>query len=1015
MCCRVFLVLIGAVCICHQVNASGDVYVAELMIESNITIEFPTIQSVLDSITDVQVTNSEGRSHTVTLTNSDLVAECQFTSDMPSCGCADGYTWTNHICETFECCGPTICQTDVLQSVPFCIPKEKVNIKGSAEFIQGTWIAEKTERLNSVFSTLNGFEYINVTSESDTSIEFEVLLSVKFETPYFNDLMIALEANVEAAILINTAGTISMESPETAVCYLSSPVLKCTIEGPTEKVVWNMITEFSSFELNTGSVVKLEQSFSAENDTSCASVTLQDVTGIWEGTYQCSFTSGLVTQAAQTTLLVALLPDEITLRIDPLSVDCTLSPDSVPVDVAVSILNSKASYEVWWSYMDVPMSNLFNQSDGDLLVYAFTVPVSCKKTTDPKTVSVTFQNTKGQQKSEHVSIPVVYADSIFCNDDVEYGEFWPKASDGDTVVNKSCPVGRVGFKSRTCDGTAWGLVFSQCITIELDKVSDAADSFLKGLGATQEVALVIFEGLRSSSTSDSDSVDATADISASIDVLNVMARASELVVLQEDVLDDMVGAASNMLNKSWDYVNDSTIQTMSSNYLVSLEDLVKNIRINKSNGINSQNVDLKFCSSRHCNMSLFGISVNLQKTTGILKAVAVRNLMDKLRNNFANRLPVDLLISATLAGNKDSSIGIRMDFPRDNRSNKPLCVFWDTTNEEWSGAGCVVRPSHDGFMGCECNHLTSFSILMAKSDISNDSLDIITNVGLAVSICSLVAFLVIEWLVWSAVVKSNLSYFRHTALVNIAVFLLLADSSFLASSSPESLSDNWCLALTVSKHLFFLAMFSWMLCLSVMLVHQLIFVFTPLRKRVFMFLSSVIGYVCPILMVGSSYVYCKYTNRPYYNSKTCWLVFKRLLDGSIHAFLLPVGSITLTNLFSIVVVIVTLVRTSDGSKSEDKETAKSILKVVVFLTPVFGLTWLIGFGLLLLDEDSTLFIIANYSFTIFNSFQGLLILLTGCFAEPKVRDELFKIIRRKSRRKGDSSANSTSTTNTAVK
>uniref|UniRef100_A0AAQ5ZPC5 G-protein coupled receptors family 2 profile 2 domain-containing protein n=1 Tax=Amphiprion ocellaris TaxID=80972 RepID=A0AAQ5ZPC5_AMPOC len=290
---------------------------------------------------------------------------------------------------------------------------------------------------------------------------------------------------------------------------------------------------------------------------------------------------------------------------------------------------------------------------------------------------------------------------------------------------------------------------------------------------------------------------------------------------------------------------------------------------------------------------------------------------------------------------------------------------------DWSDEGCFVRSSDGEDIQCECHHLTAFSVLMAKGDISTETLDTITTVGLSVSVFSLLLFLTIEFLVWSAVVKSNLSHFRHTAIVNIAVFLLLADCSFLASTSPESLSDTVCFVLTVCKHLFFLAMFTWMLCMSVMLVHQLIFVFNPLRKRVFMFLSSILGYVVPILIVGSSYIYCKYTYRPYYDKKTCWLVFERLLEGSMHAFLIPVGTIMMTNLFSMVVVIVTLVKSSvpDSSKADDKDTAKGILKVVLVLTPIFGVTWIIGFFLLMLEPDNPMFEVANYSFTILNSFQ----------------------------------------------
>lgn len=437
---------------------------------------------------------------------------------------------------------------------------------------------------------------------------------------------------------------------------------------------------------------------------------------------------------------------------------------------------------------------------------------------------------------------------------------------------------------------------------------------------------------------------------------------------------EFIYASSNILNKTWNGVNDSTVHQMSSNYLQAVEDLVKNIHVNQSSGFDSPNLQLKFCQDINCKVTVFDVDVNLNRTgsSGILKTVAVKNLTEKLRNNFGQTVTSRMLVSATLEGKNVSSQGIDLDFPQDVlQSMKPFCVFWDVVQRDWSNTGCTVKTSDHQHTVCTCNHLTSFSVLMAKSDISTADLDIITYVGLVTSMCSLLIFLIIEFLVWSAVVKTGLSHFRHTALVNIATFRLLADLTFMASSFPESLSSTSCLVLTACKHMFYLVMFSWMLCMSVMLVHQLIFVFEPLRKRVFMFLSSIVGYVCPILIVGSSYIYSKYSNKPYYDPKTCWLVFEKLLEGSIHAFLLPVGTIMLTNIFSMMVVIFTLMKASvpDGSMADDRKTAKSVVKVVCFLTPVFGITWIIGFGLLMLEENSPLFTAANYLFTILNSFQ----------------------------------------------
>lgn len=63
----------------------------------------------------------------------------------------------------------------------------------------------------------------------------------------------------------------------------------------------------------------------------------------------------------------------------------------------------------------------------------------------------------------------------FCSMDEINGEIWPKCPDGNTVINRTCPVGRVGFKSRTCAGSTWQPVSSKCISQELSKVFNSAE------------------------------------------------------------------------------------------------------------------------------------------------------------------------------------------------------------------------------------------------------------------------------------------------------------------------------------------------------------------------------------------------------------------------------------------------------------------------------------------------------------------------------------------------------------
>lgn len=348
----------------------------------------------------------------------------------------------------------------------------------------------------------------------------------------------------------------------------------------------------------------------------------------------------------------------------------------------------------------------------------------------------------------------------------------------------------------------------------------------------------------------------------------------------------------------------------------------------------------------------------------------------------ASRLPKGIYqdslfpsLVVTAVAETGGPINIRMSYPmstNDSVGNSPSCIFWNTTVNQWSQQGCILLQSSDNMSYCECSHLTSFSMLLSKTPVNLPFLDQLTYIGLGISICSLIVFLIIEYLVWNAVVKSNLSHFRHMSLVNIALCLLIADCAFIASSFPNILNDTVCLILTLTKHFFFLGMFFWMLCLSMMLLHQLIFVFNPLRKSVYMPLAIIVGYFFPTVVVGVTYLYYnKRKDVTYYSRTTCWLTYVSSMQGSLYAFLLPIGFVVFANLCSMIVVISTLLKpaATENTKKDDKEAAKSVIKVIVFLTPVFGGTWILGLFVFLMDDNKFTKVLINYAFTIVNSLQ----------------------------------------------
>lgn len=389
-----------------------------------------------------------------------------------------------------------------------------------------------------------------------------------------------------------------------------------------------------------------------------------------------------------------------------------------------------------------------------------------------------------------------------------------------------------------------------------------------------------------------------------------------------------------------------------------------------SNPHKCANVELHLCNG---SCKSFNASV---KTASEVIVVGFRNLYQifpqaTLQENTTSETTI---LSVTAVNNSNvTEVVLRFEYSEKRLPNHYMyCVFWDVNKSEWSDEGCKWGGA-DNAQLCTCTHNSAFTIMMAKNEETLPYMEELAYVGSGISIVSLVLCLIIEILIWDTVVKSDISNFRHVAIFNICLCLLLAHCGFLASATPDKILKNWCSILTVVKHFFFLAVFFWMLCLSFVILHQIIFVFDHLRKRVFWGLSITIGYVCPILCVAITFI--TFSNGEagnYYSEKTCWLIYKGTFQGSIFAFILPVGTIVFINLFTLAVVIMKIVTptVSEAKARDEKDVAKSMIKTIIFLSPVLGITWIFGFFKMDLDLTITPWAqVVNYTFTVLNSLQ----------------------------------------------
>ncbi|XP_074919597.1 adhesion G-protein coupled receptor F3 [Chelonoidis abingdonii] len=324
---------------------------------------------------------------------------------------------------------------------------------------------------------------------------------------------------------------------------------------------------------------------------------------------------------------------------------------------------------------------------------------------------------------------------------------------------------------------------------------------------------------------------------------------------------------------------------------------------------------------------------------------------------------------------------------------RPQCVFWDhglfQGKGGWSSQGCQTSGTGTTTK-CTCQHLTSFSVLMSIHSIADSFwLDFLSRFGVCASILALILCLGIYYLVWWSVVRNEISYFRYMTLVNITLSLLMANVWFLGSNwMTPSHENKLCVAATFFMHFFYLAMFFWMLVQALMLFHHLVFVFHQLARASVTPLVVTIGYLCPLIIAAAA-VAAYYPKRGYIQAMVCWLNGH---NGAIYTFSVPVLVIVLVNVLILFVVVMKLMRpsVSEGPKGEERKILLSILKAVLILTPIFGLTW--GLGVITMTSKSSEFF--HYMFAVLNSFQGAFILVFGCLMDKKVRDALLKRIQK---------------------
>ncbi|XP_036449805.1 adhesion G-protein coupled receptor F3-like isoform X2 [Colossoma macropomum] len=1013
-CTEFILILLGLFFKASSGENSTQVYYFEVHIEAGAYKHFTDLISTLTLDVNESVNSS------ATVQNISITTECnRLNTGMVNCSCNSGYSWSEEVCRNYsQCCNQNECMFYIPNLRAMCLSNNKVLVNGSfivrdklftsdltdpgsqqyKEFVQ-----TYTSQLEPVYSTLGWFDSLMITGFRQGSVigGFVMLLTAPFEVAQLEKTTTQLEKNNTFKINLTVTGITSIPQIQQLVPYNNNVSITCCKPEELSKSTWSFQKDAQPSKYITNGTEA-----SVISNSQNTTVYISKTTEVWKGTFICEYKSDQsdsITYRASLYLDIALLP-QIFIISEPQFPSCK-GQTSVDIKVQCIIPNTTENYTVTWMGSTF-INNKPEPLQNGLISYQALISTSCKKDSEWFDVTCKFVNRLNQTTNTTLHIPVIQENSTVCKPH----NGWPQAKANFTAI-KFCDPNAVGLQKRSCTGYGisgnWGNVISECVNRDLrDLLNDAMD-LQRGLGIVENNAANIYSRLKQST--EQKSINTFPNVNESVEVLHIMHNASNIQKSKWNStffpFQDFLSSSSNLLNgslnDSWRPVGNDGNYTLALKYLRAVEGI-----INQTNPITAPTTDMSQLQQDNVQIiysksdpstpqtfsSDFGVSV-----TGISSNVSVqtafKNLGSKLPNTLNNKETVQSGIILSVIGDKKTKISVEYNQKR-LPNHEMYCVYWDDINSQWSEKGCkwggVSKPEL-----CTCDHLSAFTILMAKDPIDLKYMEELTYAGLGFSIVSLTLCLVIEFLVWNAVVKTNIAHFRHTVLVNITVCLLIAHCSFLAAPVPSASPPYWCLPLTVMKHFCFLAAFFWMLCLSLGLLHQVIFVFVHLRKKVYLGLCVFLGYVCPFVIVIVTFItYDNGSTGSYYSSETCWLIYEAALKGSMHAFLFPVFIIVFVNMFTMVVVISRFLKPtlSEGSSHDDaKEVVRSIVKTIVLLTPTLGITWILGLFVLMLDLTTAPYAqIVNYAFTFFNSFQGFFILLTGCFGEKKVRDALLK-------------------------
>jgi len=298
------------------------------------------------------------------------------------------------------------------------------------------------------------------------------------------------------------------------------------------------------------------------------------------------------------------------------------------------------------------------------------------------------------------------------------------------------------------------------------------------------------------------------------------------------------------------------------------------------------------------------------------------------------------------------------------------CVFWneqmDSGNGGWSTEGCWYNGrDQNGMEICFCNHLSTFTLLVSRSEkglqctVHGAILNIITLIGSSASILGL-SFILATFILfppWRKPLGHKILFQLSAALI----FLLLTFTFGVDSTQNVDV----CRLVAIFLHYFLLSGFCWMTIEAYHQYQRFTKVFGAYMPR-FLLKASILAWGLPIVPIASVLIYDvdSYSGSEGY----CWLSHPIAFYSAVLG---PLIFLMFLNFAIFVLVVRSIIAAGRGlrtNQSDSKQIRQKILASFMNFV-LLGLTWIFGFFAI----GTTNAVIFSYLFCVTSSLQGFII------------------------------------------